>query len=52
MRTRDTEAMMGETVARMVGKRLMYRELVANQGTKDTMAPLYKIPTTRPMASL
>ena len=29
MRTHDTEAMMAETVARMVGKRLMYRELVA-----------------------
>ena len=29
MRTRDTEAMMGETVARMVGKRLMYRDLVS-----------------------
>ena len=30
MRTRDTEAMMAETVARMVGKRLMYKELVAD----------------------
>ena len=30
MRTRDTEAMMAETVARMVGKRLMYRDLVAD----------------------
>ena len=30
MRPKDTEAMMSETVARMVGKRLMYRELVAN----------------------
>ena len=30
MRSKDTEAMMGETVARMVGKRLMYRELVAD----------------------
>ena len=30
MRTHDTEAMMAETVARMVGKRLMYRELVAD----------------------
>ena len=29
MRPKDTEAMMAETVARMVGKRLMYRELVA-----------------------
>ena len=29
MRSKDTEAMMGETVARMVGKRLMYRDLVA-----------------------
>ena len=29
MRTRDTEAMMAETVARMVGKRLMYSELVS-----------------------
>ena len=29
MRTHDTEAMMAETVARMVGKRLMYRELVS-----------------------
>ena len=30
MRTRDTEAMMAETVARMVGKRLMYKDLVAD----------------------
>ena len=30
MRSRDTEAMMGETVARMVGKRLVYRDLVAD----------------------
>ena len=30
MRSRDTEAMMAETVARMVGKRLMYRDLVAD----------------------
>ena len=29
MRPKDTEAMMAETVARMVGKRLMYKELVA-----------------------
>ena len=29
MRSRDTEAMMSETVARMVGKRLTYRDLVA-----------------------
>ena len=29
MRTQDTETMMGETVARMVGKRLMYRDLIA-----------------------
>ena len=29
MRARDTEVMMAETVARMVGKRLMYKELVA-----------------------
>ena len=28
MRPKDTEAMMAETVARMVGKRLMYRELI------------------------
>ena len=32
MRPKDTEAMMSETVARMVGKRLMYKELVAGQG--------------------
>ena len=30
MRPKDTEAMMAETVSRMVGKRLMYRELVAD----------------------
>ena len=30
MRSSDTDAMMAETVARMVGKRLMYRELVAD----------------------
>ena len=30
MRPKDTEAMMKETVARMVGKRLLYRELVAD----------------------
>ena len=30
MRSQDTEAMMSETVARMVGKRLMYRDLVAD----------------------
>ena len=30
MRPKDTEAMMAETVARMVGKRLMYRDLVAD----------------------
>ena len=30
MRRRDTEAMMADTVARMVGKRLMYRDLVAD----------------------
>ena len=30
MRPKDTEAMMNETVARMVGKRLMYRDLVAD----------------------
>ena len=30
MRPKDTEAMMAETVARMVGKRLMYRELTAD----------------------
>ena len=29
MRSQDTEAMMAETVARMVGKRLSYRELIA-----------------------
>ena len=29
MRSSDTDAMMGETVARMVGKRLIYRDLVA-----------------------
>ena len=29
LRPKDTEAMMTETVARMVGKRLMYRDLVA-----------------------
>ncbi len=29
MRPQDTEAMMGETVARMVGKRLLYRDLVS-----------------------
>ena len=29
LRERDTEAMMGETVARMVGKRIMYRDLIA-----------------------
>ena len=29
MRPKDTEAMMADTVARMVGKRLMYRDLVA-----------------------
>ena len=29
LRTLDTEAMMAETVARMVGKRLMYKDLVA-----------------------
>ena len=29
MRPKDTEAMMGETVARMVGKRLMYKQLIA-----------------------
>ena len=29
MRSLDTEAMMSETVARMVGKRLMYRDLVS-----------------------
>ena len=32
MRTRDTEVMMSETVARMVGKRLMYRDLIADNG--------------------
>ena len=31
MRPKDTEAMMAETVARMVGKRLMYRELVVGE---------------------
>ena len=30
MRPQDTEAMMAETVARMVGKRLMYKDLVAD----------------------
>ena len=30
MRENDTQAMMAETVARMVGKRLMYRELIAD----------------------
>ena len=30
MRPKDTEAMMAETVSRMVGKRLMYRDLVVN----------------------
>ena len=30
MRERDTRAMMDETVVRMVGKRLMYRELIAD----------------------
>ena len=30
LRERDTETMMGETVARMVGKRLLYRDLIAN----------------------
>ena len=30
MRPKDTDAMMSETVARMVGKRLMYRELIAD----------------------
>ena len=30
MRPKDTEVMMNETVARMVGKRLMYRDLVAD----------------------
>ena len=30
MRPKDTEAMMAETVARMVGKRIMYRDLVAD----------------------
>ena len=30
MRPKDTEAMMNETVARMVGKRLLYSELVAD----------------------
>lgn len=30
MRPKDTEAMMAETVARMVGKRLMYRDLIAS----------------------
>ena len=30
MRPKDTEAMMSETVARMVGKRLMYKDLVAD----------------------
>ena len=30
MRTKDTEAMMAETVARMVGKRLMYQDLIAD----------------------
>ncbi len=30
MRPKDTEAMMADTVARMVGKRLMYRDLVAD----------------------
>jgi len=29
MREHGTDAMMGESVARMVGKRLMYRELIA-----------------------
>ena len=32
MRPQDTEAMMAETVARMVGKRLMYRDLIADNG--------------------
>ena len=32
MRPKDTEAMMAETVARMVGKRLMYRDLIATNG--------------------
>ena len=30
MRSSDTDAMMAETVARMAGKRLMYRDLVAD----------------------
>ncbi len=30
MRTKDTEAMIADTVARMVGKRLMYRDLVSS----------------------
>ena len=30
LREHDTEVMMGETVSRMVGKRLMYRELIAD----------------------
>ena len=30
MRPKDTDAMMAETVSRMVGKRLMYKELVAD----------------------
>ena len=30
MRTKDTEAMMAETVALMVGKRLMYADLIAS----------------------
>ena len=30
LRERDTQAMMGETAARMVGKRLRYRELIAD----------------------
>ena len=29
MRPKDTEAMMADTVARMVGKRLMYRDLIS-----------------------
>ena len=32
MRPKDTDAMMAETVARMVGKRLMYRDLTADNG--------------------
>ena len=31
MRSQDTEAMMGETVARMVGKRLRYQDLIADR---------------------